>query len=168
MKLICEVVLGVDGEPTEFEWNLLPGLTSLQILQKIQSDLRGRNVEPENFGDRIIFMSMFTDIDWTRKGYGEKCISNSEEVMNYAKRFSQGHWTLLGPGDEKKWCGNCNYKPEGKWNSVASKMVQRFEETGHSIFLSASASSRGTQSTEKLLIGQCALFKRCHIAERTG
>ena len=160
-------LLGIDGEPILFEWNFLPRLASLQILVKIQSDVRGRKNEPENVGDRIIFMSNFTDIDWTRKGYEEKCISNSEEVKHYAKRFSQGHWTLFGPGDETTWYGYCNYKPEGKWNSVASKMVQRFEETGHSIFMS-SALSHGTQSTEKRLVGHCALFKRCHIAERTG
>ena len=34
------------------------GFTSLQILQKI---------EPDKFTDRIIFMSMFNDIDWTQK-----------------------------------------------------------------------------------------------------
>ena len=87
--------------PIEFEWNILPGVTSLQILQKIQGDLQGRNIEPENFGDRIIFMSKFNDVDWTRKGYEEKCISNSEEIKMYAKRFSQGQWTFINPGDEK-------------------------------------------------------------------
>ena len=50
----------------------------------------------------------------------------------------------LGPGDEKKlYGGNRNYKPERKWDSVASKMVQRFKETGHPIFTGASALSRG-------------------------
>ena len=39
--------------------------------------------------------------------------------------------------------GGGNYKPEGKWNSIASKLVQRFKETGHQIFTSASALSRG-------------------------
>ena len=27
-------LLDIDGEPTEFEWNILPGFSSLQILQK--------------------------------------------------------------------------------------------------------------------------------------
>ena len=35
--------------------------------KKIQHDLRERNVEPEKFTDWIIFMSMFNDIDWTKK-----------------------------------------------------------------------------------------------------
>ena len=49
---------------------------------------------------------MFNDIDWTRKGNDGFCISNLENVKEDAKRFSQGHWTFLGPGDEKKWYGN--------------------------------------------------------------
>ena len=75
---------------------------SLQILQEIHKDLRKRNIEPDKFTDRIIFMSMFNDIDWTRKGNDGICISNSEKVKEYAKRFLQGHWEFLGPGDEKK------------------------------------------------------------------
>ena len=50
-----------------------------------------RNIEPEEFGDGIIFMSMFNDIDGTAKGNEENCISNSDKVKMYAKRFSQGH-----------------------------------------------------------------------------
>ena len=37
-------------------------------LQKIQKDLQEQNFEPENFEERIIFMSTFNDIDWTRRG----------------------------------------------------------------------------------------------------
>ena len=32
---------------SKFEWNIFPGLASLEILQKIQEDLRERNIEPE-------------------------------------------------------------------------------------------------------------------------
>ena len=76
-------------------------------------------------------MSMLNDIEWTRKGNEENCTSNSGKVKMYAKKCSQGHWTFLGPGDEKKGSGNCHYKPEGKWDS------------GHPVFTSASALSRG-------------------------
>ena len=54
-------LLGIDGEPIEFDWNIFPGFSSMQILQKIQDDLRERNTKPEKFTDRIIFMSMFND-----------------------------------------------------------------------------------------------------------
>ena len=62
--------------------------------------LQDQNIEPETFTDRIIFMSMFNDTEWTRRGNSEQCISNSEQVKEYAKRFSRGHWTFLGPGSE--------------------------------------------------------------------
>ena len=42
------------------------------------------------------------------------CISNSDKVKTYARRFSQGHWTFFGPGDEKRWYGNRKNKPDGK------------------------------------------------------
>ena len=77
---------GMDGGPVEFEWNILPGLLSLQILQKIQSDLRTWNIEPENVGDRIIFLSMINKIDWKR-GNEDQCMSNSEEIKKYAKEI---------------------------------------------------------------------------------
>ena len=43
---------------------------------------------------------MFNDIGWTRKGNDGIWFSNSEKVKMYAKKFSQGYWTFLGPGDE--------------------------------------------------------------------
>ena len=107
-------LLVIDGEAIELEWNIFPGFTSLQILQETQNDLQKRTIEPEKFTDRIIFMTMFNDIDWTRKGNGEICISNSEKVKMYAKKVSEGHSTLLDPGDEKKWYRNRNSKPGEK------------------------------------------------------
>ena len=133
MSASYKELLGIDGETIEFEWNILPGFSSLQRLQKIQNDVRARNIEPEKFTDRIIFMSMFNDIDWTRKRNDGICISNSEKVKAYEKRFSRGHWTFLGPGDEKSF----------KEDSTATQMMERFKDTGHPVFKSISALSRG-------------------------
>ena len=59
--------------------------------------------------------------DWTSKGKSEKCISNSEQVKNYAKRSLQGHWTFFGPGDEKKWYGTLSYHaPENHYRQKKS------------------------------------------------
>ena len=110
--------------------NILPGFSTLQILQEIQHDLRRRNIEPGKFTDPIIFMSMFNDIDWTRKGSHGICISNLEKVKEYAKRFLQGHWTFLGPGEEKKWYGTLLYTTEGTWDTATNLMVERFKDTG--------------------------------------
>ena len=87
--------------------------------------------EPEKFEDRITFMSMFNDIEWTQRGNSEKFISNSELVKSYAKRFSRGHWTFLGPGDEKKWYGsvirlkeNEILPPHRWWNDSKKQVIQ--------------------------------------------
>ena len=42
--------------------------------QEIQQDLKRKSIEPEEFTDRIIFMSMFNDIELTKRGNTEKCI----------------------------------------------------------------------------------------------
>ena len=89
MSAYYKELLGIDEEPIEFEWNILPGLSSLQILQKIQDDLQERNIELE-FTDRIIFMSIFNDIDWTRKGNDGICISNSEKSQGIREEILAG------------------------------------------------------------------------------
>ena len=48
-----EELLGIDGEPTEFEWNIFQGLTSMEILRMIQNDLQERFFEPEKVGDHV-------------------------------------------------------------------------------------------------------------------
>ena len=46
----------VDGKTIEFERNIFPGFTSLEIFQKIPKDLQDQNIEPEKFEDWIVFM----------------------------------------------------------------------------------------------------------------
>ena len=94
----------------------------MSILQEIQKDLERENIQPEEFKERIIFMSMFNDIE--RKTNDVNCISNAEKVKSYAMKFSKGHWTFLGPGSEEKWCGHCFLRSQRKWDSTADKMVQ--------------------------------------------
>ena len=64
-------------------------------------------------------------------------------------QFSQGHWTFLGPGSEEKLYGISSYAQKGEWDSTANKMVQRFKETGHLVFKSISALSRGLLKQKK-------------------
>ena len=58
---------GIDREPIEFEWNIFPGFTTLQLSHKVQELLLRLGETPENFTRRIIFMSMFNDISWDQK-----------------------------------------------------------------------------------------------------
>ena len=119
---------GIDGEPIEFECNIFPGVTTLQILKEIKNKMEACQAGPEHFEDRIIFMPMFNDIDWTKVGKSAECFSTSEKVQNYARRFQLGHWSFLAPGEEK-WYGTHNCKPEGKWNTTADVMMDNFKDS---------------------------------------
>ena len=63
----------IDGRPTEFEWTIFPGITTLGLLEKIQSQMRDLKCEPEHFQDRIIFMSMYNDTECGAEGNPERC-----------------------------------------------------------------------------------------------
>ena len=58
---------GIKGEPTEFEWNIFPGFTTLQLCGKINDLLIDMVQTPETFTGRILFMSMFNDISCDRR-----------------------------------------------------------------------------------------------------
>ena len=77
-------------------------------------------------------MSMYNDIVWGERGNTEKCEKISVEVTNYTRRFLRGHWSFLGPGSEKKWCGTCSDKPDGDWDRTAERMMINFAESGQS------------------------------------
>ena len=54
-----------------------------------------RQTSPEEFEDRIIFVSMFNNIDGTKKRNSNECFSISLKVRDYAKRFQRRHWSML-------------------------------------------------------------------------
>ena len=60
--------------------------------------MQKRNIKPEKFEDRIIFMSMFNDIDCTRRGNEDICPSNAEKDVR--EDFLAG--TLDVPGSWKR------------------------------------------------------------------
>ena len=76
-------------------------------------------IQLEEFKDRIIFVSMYNDIDWTEAGHLKTCFSNSVEVQAYAHRFPKGRWSFFGPGTQETWYGTHTYKSNGLWNQSA-------------------------------------------------
>ena len=95
-----------NGEAFEFEWYIYPGHTTMDLLHGLQTRMATRGIRPEEFEDRIIFMSMCSDIAWSKgKEIFNECYANSIKVRDCAKRFLEGYWSFLGPGDEEKWYG---------------------------------------------------------------
>ena len=60
--------------------------TTVELLKEIQINMATRGIKPEQFEDRIIFLSMFNDIDWTVKEDSNECFSNSLKVRDYATK----------------------------------------------------------------------------------
>ena len=132
----------VKGESTQFEWNIFPGFTSLQLCDKISNLLSSLGQSPETFTGRILFMSMFNDISCDRKDNKEECLKNADFVKTFAKIFGIGHWSFIGPGSEKKWYPSEN-SPQGAWDHIAEDMLLRFAESGHPIFRATTPLPRG-------------------------
>ena len=59
-------------------------------------------------------MSMFNDIDWTKKGNYNECFSNSEKVSDFGKRFPFGHRSFLCRGDEENVMERAIVTPKDK------------------------------------------------------
>ena len=133
---------GIDGEPTEFECNIFPGITTLQLCGKVNDLLSDLGQTPETFTGRILFMSMFNDISCDRKGNKDECLANAGVVKVLARRFGTGQWSFIGPGSEKKWYSAEN-SPQGEWDHVAEKMLLEFAESGHPTFRATIPLSRG-------------------------
>ena len=133
---------GISGEPTEFEWNIFPGFTTLQLYGKVTDLLSRLGETPETFSGRILFMSMFNDISCDKKDNEEECLANAEVVSIFAKKFGIGQWSFIGPGSEKKWYSK-RRGPQGIWDHIAEKMLVEFAESGCPIFRATTPLSRG-------------------------
>ena len=121
---------GINGEPTEFEWNIFTGCTALQLCGKATDLLSTLGEAPETFTGRILFMLMFNDISCDSKGNKEECLANARVVKVLSKKFGIGQWSFIGPGSEKKWYSAEN-SPQGIWDRIADEMLLEFAESGH-------------------------------------
>ena len=139
---------GINGEPTELEWNIFPGFTTLQLCGKVTDLLSNSGETPETFTGRILFMSMINDISCDRKGNKEECLANARVVKVLARKFGVGQWSFIEPGSEKKWYSAEN-SPQGAWDNIADEMVLEFAESGHPTFRATTPFSRGILKSKR-------------------
>ena len=134
---------GINGEPTEFECNIFPGFTTLQLCGKVTDLLSTLGETPETFTRRILFMSMFNDISCGGKGNEEECLANAKVVSIFARKFGIGQWSFIGPGFEEKWYSMEESSPQGIWDYIAEEMLLEFAESGCPSFRATTPLSRG-------------------------
>ena len=76
-------------EPVVFEWKNLPGHTTMQLLQEIQTMMENEiQVLPSDSKARIILLDI--DIDWTQKSDEDTCRRNSSCASAYVRCFLAG------------------------------------------------------------------------------
>ena len=138
----CRDYDGVNGESTDFEWNIFPGFTTLQLCGKINDLLSDLGQKPESFTGRILFMSMFNHIFCDRYDNKDECLRNANIVKTFAGRFGIGQWSFIGPGSEKN-CYSAKNSPQGAWDNIAEEMLLEFAESGHPTFRATTRLSRG-------------------------
>ena len=79
----------VDGEPFVFEWKIFPRHTAAQLLQEVQKLIEHElKIHPQDFEDRIIFMSMYDHIYWTMKDNRSLCVVKHHEFLNMPESFA--------------------------------------------------------------------------------
>ena len=132
----------VSGESTEFEWNIFPGFTSLQLCDKISNLLSSWGQSPETLPGRILFMSMFNDIcdRYDNKNWMFKecriCEGRLQKDLELVNGLSLDQ-VLRKSGILPK------NSPQGAWDHVAEDMLLKFAESGHPIFRATTPLSRG-------------------------
>ena len=148
----------IDGEPTEFEWNISQDSPHCSLSAKSKSSWPEWAIH-HNSKDESFFMSMFNDIIWRSEDNDWECNANADLVSIFVKRFPPGRWSFLGPGSEKKWYSIHESKPQGDWDRLAEMMMIKLRESGHPVFRATSPLSRGTLKSKgggKLCIHFCA------------
>ena len=79
----------------------------------------------EKISDRIIFTSMFNDIDMERKDNEDSCALISSKNKEHASTFNDGHWAFFGTGEQSKWYQGYASDYGGKWDLRVSQMVDQ-------------------------------------------
>ena len=133
----------IDGEPTEFEWNIFPGFNTLQLSDQVKSLLYRLGETPENFTGRILFMSMFNDISCGTKDNEQECLANAQTRMlcmqeDLEKDNGQSLVLVL-----RKMVLYERGQSTRNLGQIAEKMLLEFAESGCPIFRATTPLSRG-------------------------
>ena len=140
----------IDGEPIEFEWNIFSGIHHIAALQqspRVTVKVE-RNTRKNHWTDHLHGRCSTTsrgDLKTVQK----ECESSALLVSLYAKRFSAGRWSFLGPGSEKKWYSISEDSPQGECDRIAEQMELTFAESKHPVFGATSPLSRGTLKKQR-------------------
>ena len=133
----------IDGEPMEFEWNIFPGLDTLQLCGKVKSLLSRLGETPENFQEEFYLCRCSTTFPLEQETMN-KNVWQTLESSPYLQRslvLDNGHLlvhVLRKSGTPSK---KTVHKESG--TKLAEKMLLEFAESGCPIFRATSPLARG-------------------------
>ena len=141
-----QILQDLAAREVQFIWHVLPNASTLDIKKHTQRRLNGQT--PESFEGGIIFMSMFKDIEWTKKALLKPVCTMPKKwqqlrsliqawtlvlpgagvrkykgVAAYGAQFKPGHWFFVDLESEKTWWNGNPNKPQKQRDIVALQMV---------------------------------------------
>ena len=57
----------------------------------------------------------------------KKYVKKIQEKLENTLKGYLAHWSFLGLGSEKKWCGTCSGRSNGSSDRTAEKMLENFQ-----------------------------------------
>ena len=126
----------IDGEPMEFEWNIFPGFSTLQLVSKVQEFMTKMDdpsqIQRTNYLHVDVQCPSYVDL----KTMSGNANVDATLVSKFPKDFHQdvGHsWDL---DQKKKWYSTYIDRPRGEWDRVTEFMMIKFRRKRTPSFLS--------------------------------
>ena len=97
----------IAGEPVVFEWRIFPAHTTMQLLQEVKTMMNIEiRVQPQDFKDRIIFMSTYNDITGHRNTVETSVYTIHHVYLLIPVIFLQGAGHVSAPEMRKRCVGS--------------------------------------------------------------
>ena len=125
---------GINGEPTEFEWNIFPGFDTLRLCGKVKDLLSRLGEAPEISQEEFYLCRCSTTFPVEQKTMNKNVWHTLESYLCMQGGLVQDQWSFIGPGSEKKLYSIKQDSPQGIWDNIAEKMLVDFAESGCPIF----------------------------------
>ena len=136
----CREVEKKNGEPIEFEWNIFPG-------HNADTTPENDNIQPENFKDGIIFMSLYNGIGQVEKAMKKAVNAILCLLPNMRESFPKDIGRSSDLDQKNNGMLRSPTNPDGSWNRAAEQMMTVFAESGHLVFRGTRTSKGGGKTS---------------------
>ena len=149
----------IDGEPTEFEWNIFPGFTTLQLHRKVQEFLSRLGDTPENLLDGLFSCRCSTTSHGDQGTTGKSANQVLSSFLSMQRDLEQDNGHSSGLDQRKSGTLFAKTVHKGERDRMAEKIMLTFAGSTHPVFRSPSPLPRGVLRIKgggKLSIHYCA------------